>query len=193
MERQRGVLAMAGGKQAAAVEEMAAAPKGKGRLIVIALVALLVLAGGGGAAAYFLGLFGGAASAASTADGANTQAAGAHAGDTHGETPTAPAREFVFVDMPEMLVNLRSTSQRMRFLKLKVSLEVSDERTAEQLKLLTPRIIDGFQLYLRALAVDEVEGSAGMQALKEELMARINQSVAPSRVSDVLFKEILVQ
>ena len=35
--------------------------------------------------------------------------------------------------------------------------------------------------------------NAGVYRLKEELMIRVNQSVRPARVRDVLFKEMLIQ
>ena len=56
-----------------------------------------------------------------------------------------------------------------------------------------PRVMDSFQLYLRALTLDDVSGSAGMQRLKEELTARVNLLTAPTPVRTVLLKEMLVQ
>ena len=54
--------------------------------------------------------------------------------------------------------------------------------------------MDSFQLYLRALTLDEVQGAAGMQRLKEELTARVNLAVAADAASSaVLLKEMLVQ
>ena len=51
-----------------------------------------------------------------------------------------------------------------------------------------------FQVYLRELRVeDELSGSAGVYRLKEELLARVNAAVEPINVTDVLFKEMLVQ
>ena len=72
--------------------------------------------------------------------------------------------------MPDLIVNLQSDAPRMRFLKLRVSLEVGDEPAAEAVRQLMPRVMDSFQLYLRALTLDEVQGAAGMQRLKEELI-----------------------
>jgi flagellar FliL protein len=46
---------------------------------------------------------------------------------------------------------------------------------------------------LRALTVDEVSGPGGLHRLKEELTARVNLALVPSRVDDVLVKEMLVQ
>jgi flagellar FliL protein len=81
----------------------------------------------------------------------------------------------------------------MRFLKLRVAVEVDSDKSAEGVKALTPRVMDSFQMYLRALSVDEIQGSAGMQKLKEEMMARVNLAIEPHRIRDVLFKELLVQ
>lgn len=175
---------------------------GKSRLVIGAL-AVLVLGGGGGAAAYFLGLLpGGAGAAAADAAAAHGEpAAGDHGqeadghgaagadGGAHADKPPVVA----FVDLPDLIVNLQSDSKRPRFLKLRVSLEVDSEAAGEGVKTLAPRVMDSFQMYLRALSVDEVQGSAGMQKLKEEMMARVNLAIEPHRIRDVLFKEMLVQ
>ena len=50
-----------------------------------------------------------------------------------------------------------------------------------------------FQVYLRELRVEDLSGSAGVYRLKEELLARVNAAVEPINVTDVLFKEMLVQ
>lgn len=178
---------MAGAKKVAETPE-GEAKKGGGLKLVLIVVAGLVVAGGGGAAAWFLGLLGGGKSEAAAAAHPEGGAEG------HG-TPAVdpPPPQVSFVDLPDVLVNLKSSNKRPRFLKLKVALEVKDARAAEQVRALTPRIMDGFQLYLRALDADEIQGSNGMLTLKEELLARINQAVAPSRINDVLLKEILVQ
>ena len=56
-----------------------------------------------------------------------------------------------------------------------------------------PRVIDAFQTYLRELRPTDLDGSAGLYRLKEELTRRVNVAVAPSQVNAVLFKEIVVQ
>lgn len=165
----------------------AAKPKaGKGRLLLIAGAALLVLGAGGGAAAWFSGLFSGAASATAADEHAAPAA-------EHGEGAAGDPLAIVFVDMPDLIVNLQSDTPRMRFLKLRVSLEVAGEPTAETVRQLMPRVMDSFQSYLRALTVEEVRGAAGMQRLKEELIARVNLALEPTQVSAVLLKEMLVQ
>ena len=104
-----------------------------------------------------------------------------------------PAPAVAFVDMPDLIVNLQSDSPRLRYLKLRLSLEVAGEPTAEAVRHLMPRVMDSFQLYLRALTLDDVQGATGMQRLKEELTAGSISPSTPTRVSTVLLKEMLVQ
>lgn len=181
---------------------------GKKKLIIIAVAALVLLGGGGGAAAYFMGLFGGEevkAEAAEGEEGEEQVAEGEDAAEgedkaeasAEGEGGEAAAdselSEIVFVTMPDVLVNLDSTGKRMRFLKLKVALETANAEIALQVESLMPRIMDSFQIYLRALSIDEVRGSTGLAQLKDELMARVNHAVHPVRVDDILVREMLVQ
>jgi flagellar FliL protein len=56
-----------------------------------------------------------------------------------------------------------------------------------------PRVMDAFQTYLRELRATDLDGSAGLYRLKEELTRRVNAAIAPSRINAVLFKEIVVQ
>jgi flagellar FliL protein len=99
----------------------------------------------------------------------------------------------VFHDLPEMLVNLNTTGTRATFLKITVSLELDKADDILRIKEVMPRILDNFQVYLRELRLDDLRGSAGMYRLREELLARVNAAVAPVKVRDILFKEILVQ
>ena len=101
--------------------------------------------------------------------------------------------ETVFYDLPEMLVNLSPSGRKTHFLKITVSLELNEAAQVEQLEKLQPRIIDSFQVYLRELRIDDLAGSAGIQKLREELLVRVNTAASPARISDVLFKEMLVQ
>jgi flagellar FliL protein len=99
-----------------------------------------------------------------------------------------------FVDLPEVLVNLSSAgSDRTQYLKIKVVLELSDQALMAQIQPVMPRLMDTFQTYLRELRPTDLDGSAGLYRLKEELTRRVNASIAPNKVNAVLFKEIVVQ
>jgi flagellar FliL protein len=155
----------------------------KKKLILIGAAALVLLLGCGGGAAWFLGVFGGHEAGEESAELDPEEAAEQAERRAH----------MVFVDMPDVLVNLHALGQRNRFLKLKVALEVYSEPTAEAVRTALPRVMDSFQAYLRALTVDEVSGPGGLHRLKEELTARVNLALAPTEVEDVLIKEMLVQ
>jgi flagellar FliL protein len=103
----------------------------------------------------------------------------------------AAALEPAYVELPDMLVNLSSGPARARFLKLGVTLEVKGEERAASIKKRMPRILDSFQIYLRELRLEDLNGSAGTFLLKEELLRRVNTEIAPDRVEDVLFKEMM--
>lgn len=105
----------------------------------------------------------------------------------------APPKPLVFFDLPDFLVNLNASGRKANFLKLSVSLEVDKPEDALLLKEMLPRIVDNFQIYLRELRVEDLRGSGGIYRLREELLARVNAAAAPVKVSDVLFREMLVQ
>jgi flagellar FliL protein len=96
--------------------------------------------------------------------------------------------------LPEVLVNLSNTgSERAQYLKVKVVLEVPDAAVVDQIKPVLPRVMDTFQVFLRELRPTDLEGSAGVFRLREELTRRVNVAIAPSKITAVLFKEIVVQ
>jgi flagellar protein FliL len=105
--------------------------------------------------------------------------------------PDAP-KPLVFFDLPDFLVNLNSSGKKSNFLKLTVSLQIEKPEDQARLQAVLPRIIDNCQIFLRELRVEDLRGSGGLYRLREELLARVN-AVAPVKVDDVLFKEMLVQ
>jgi len=102
-------------------------------------------------------------------------------------------KPVMFYQMPDMLVNLNHKDKRSQYLKLKVALEVSDVETKRSIEPMMPRIMDIFQIYLRELRKEDLEGSAGVYRLKEELLRRINLVLDPRKVDRILFKEMIVQ
>jgi flagellar FliL protein len=114
----------------------------------------------------------------------------------HANTAAAAAtvKPPIFVDMPDVLVNLSSSGgDRTQYLKVKIALELPDEAVSAQIQPIMPRLLDTFQTYLRELRPTDLDGSAGLYRLKEELTRRVNASIAPNRINAVLFKEIVVQ
>lgn len=149
---------------------------GKKKLILFAAIGLVVLAGAG-AGVYFSGLLGGSKEEA-------------HAGkDTKQIKPVAAH----FLDLDEMVVSLGGVGRKSSFLKMRVSLELASPDDEARIKAIMPRIIDNFQVFLRELRIEELQGSQGLYRVKEELLRRVNAAAAPTKVRDVLFREMLVQ
>lgn len=157
-------------------------------LIVVPVVLLL----GGGGAAYFMGLLGG--------HGDKLQCENVTEEDEHyaacaeelakAASGTAPG---VFIDIPNMIVNLSSTSKQPRFLKISLKIELKKPEDQKDFETALPRVIDQFQTYLRELRVEDLRGSSGMYRMKIELLSRVRAAAPTIEVSDVLFQEILIQ
>lgn len=152
------------------------------KIILFVLLPLLLLVGAGAGAAIMLGMLGGEEPPAEVEPGAEAPVVE--------ETPSAQA---IFFEVPDLIVNLNTSGRKTAFLKIKIALEVSDPADVDVVNQNLPRIVDNFQVYLRELRVDDLQGSAGMYRLREELLRRVNLAVRPARVKDVLFKEMLVQ
>ena len=140
-------------------------------LIIIGAAALVLL--GGGAASYFLFF--------------------ANAGDPAKEVHLAAVPETFIFNLPTMTVNLNSEGDGEQFMKLTVALEVANEEMMIEIQPRMAKVVDAFQVYLRELRKSDLEGSAGIYRLKEELRRRVNVAIFPAQVDSILFREILVQ
>lgn len=98
-----------------------------------------------------------------------------------------------FVEMPDLLVNLASSTGQPHFLRLRVKLELYSGDDLATVEGILPRVIDRFQTFLREMRVEDLRGSAGIYRLRQELLFRVNKAAAPVEVKDVLFQEILIQ
>jgi flagellar protein FliL len=165
--------AMADNDQAEGGAEVQEVAKPKGKLkLIIAAVAVLAIVGGGAGWFFFM----------------------RHHGEEMHAEAVPPPKPPSYVEVPDMLVNLVGLpGERVQYLKVKLVLEVKEEKLAEAIRPTLPRVTDIFQTYLRELRPSDLNGSAGLFRLKEELTRRVNLAVSPYQVSAVLFKEVVVQ
>jgi flagellar FliL protein len=167
----------------AAVEEASAgeAPKKKkfsGKKLVLFILLPVLLLGGGGAAAYFLLL---------KKEPAAEEAAAA------AEAPAADEPQ-VYVSLEKPLqVNLVGSGKRLPYLNLDLWLAVKTEEDAKKLEGVMPKVIDQFQVYLRSLRIDDLQGADGVQRMRDELLMRAKAAAKPVEVEDVLIKSMLAQ
>lgn len=159
----------------------------KKKLIIIIAVSLLVLIGGGAGAFFML-------KGKKSEEAKTEEASGEHGkAESHGKEDDKSAKGPIYMDLGEFLVNLNTGGKQVHFLKMVVTIEIGSADDQSAIRSFEPRIRDSFQVYLRELRSEDLEGSAGLQRLREELLLRLNKIVAPTKVNDILFKDIIVQ
>ncbi len=143
------------------------------KMIIIIVVAVLALAGG---AAYFF------------------------LGNSHKASPVVKKEEepikieqITFVQLPEMIINLKAGKGNAGILKAVLILELVNPKDKELIDHLKPLIVDQCQTYLRELEVADLQGSAGLERVRQEVKNRVSNLVAPAQVRQVLYKDFLVQ
>jgi flagellar protein FliL len=169
------------------------------KLMIIGGVAAVVMLGGGGTAAALL-LGGGGGEEAKAGEHAKPKKAkgGGHGGGKEGEGDGFGAlaegpEGVVFYALPPMVANIRSNDGKTAYLKLKLTLELPDQETADSFAPNAPRLNDMFTTFLREVREEDLAGSDGTYQLRQELQRRVNLVIAPAKVNAVLIEEMLVQ
>ncbi len=150
---------------------------GKKIVIIIAVIAIL----GAAAAAFFL-------------MGGEEQPVEEELAD--GEIPAAQTQSngvFFSAEPMSFMVNLNTGGRQARYFSMNVSFQYENATDEAVVLEKLPLIRDIFNIYLRELREEDLLRSAGIFRLKEELLRRVNNVVAPVRVRDILFSEVLLQ
>jgi flagellar FliL protein len=98
----------------------------------------------------------------------------------------------IFYDLPEVKTSVKGTDGRHE-LRLKVNLELSSTEDLKTIEILTPRLTDAILNHTVELTFEEIDGSAGLYWLKEELLYRFNLSVAPVKIKGLNFNVFELQ
>jgi flagellar basal body-associated protein FliL len=149
------------------VEEVEASGGSKMPLVIFAVVAAL-LAGGG--AAYLL-----------------LPAPAAEA------KPKEKVTVGKILPVDSFIVNLNE-AKATRYLKVTISVMLTDESLEEAVKLRMDILRDGVLTYLSGLSIDDVRGSETKELIRERMLELANESLGEGEVvQQVLFKEFVVQ
>ena len=193
-------------------EELLLAKKKKKKKKLIIIAAVIILLAGGGAGAYFSGLLApqqkiddkskkgkkkkgkdGEEPAHGTT-GSSVKSVKQNLNDwVPGIVPGHEEDDVAYYNLPEFIVNLNTGGKQTSFIKMKATMEVPADTDIDSIESRMPRITDSFNTYLRELRSSDIAGSAGLYRLREELLLRINKTIYPNKINDILFREIIVQ
>ncbi len=148
------------------VDEAPPQPKGKMKKIVL-LVVLPILLLGGSAFAY-LAFF-----------------------DDPAPAKTEHAEKALMALEP-FLVNLADKDAR-RYLKVKIDLEVDNEKAVKELEKSLPRIRDQLIFLLSSKSYPEIATPEGKHQLKKDIVARLTAIPAGKKISAAYFTEFVAQ
>jgi len=162
-------------------------------MLIAGAAALVVLGGGGGAAFIFLK----PKPDAHASKGKKDEKKGKdEKGKKDEKGSPGQVREgpdgVLYYTMPDVVVNMQTADGRPTFLKLKLTLELPDQATVENLDPNMPRLQDMFQTFLRELRPEDLSGSQGSYQLRMEILRRVNLVIAPSKANAVLIEEMLI-
>ncbi|HLZ73680.1 flagellar basal body-associated FliL family protein [Phenylobacterium sp.] len=164
-------------------------------MMLIAGAAAMVLVLGGGGAAYFF-LLKPKPEAAAGKDAKKKPAKKKGDKDKKDDKTAAVVREgpdgVLFYTIPDVVVNMQTADGKPTFLKLKLTLELPDQATVDDLEPNMPRLQDMFQTFLRELRPEDLSGSQGSYQLRMEILRRVNLVIAPSKANAVLIEEMLI-
>jgi len=165
-------------------------------MLIAGAAALVLVLGGGGGAAYIFLLK--PKPEVASKDGKRKPAAKKKGGkdDKKDDKTAAVVKEgpdgVLFYTIPDVVVNMQTADGRPTFLKLKLTLELPDQATVDDLEPNMPRLQDMFQTFLRELRPEDLSGSQGSFQLRMEILRRVNLVIAPSKANAVLIEEMLI-
>ena len=190
--------------QEAPEEEVSEGEEGEGgtpkkklsmKMMLIAGAAALVVVGGGGTAGFIFlkpkPEAAGKAGAKKSEKKGKKDEKGKKDDKAAGQVTEGPDG-VLFYTMPDVVVNMQTADGRPTFLKLKLTLELPDQDTVDNLEPNLPRLQDMFQTFLRELRPEDLSGSQGSYQLRMEILRRVNLVIAPSKANAVLIEEMLI-
>jgi len=180
------------GEAGAEGEEAPAKKKPPLMILIAGGVGALVVLGGGGVTAMML-LNKPADAAHAKKEKPKKKEGDKKEGGKEGKSPITEGPDgVIFYNMPDLSANLQASDGRPTYLKLKLTFELPDKDTADEIEPNMPRLNDMFQTFLRELRPEELNGSEGNYQLRAEIQRRVNLIIAPAKVNSVLIQEMLV-
>lgn len=127
-----------------------------------------------------------AATAKVEGGGHGAPAAGGHGG---GEAAAGAANMFA---LEPFIVNIYD-GQELRYLKVKVEMEMAAPAVKVELDARLPPIRDAVLVLLSAKTLQDIQDVQGKNQLKDEILAAINKIIPPGKIAKIYFTDFVVQ
>jgi flagellar FliL protein len=110
----------------------------------------------------------------------------------HKEAKKAHSEATAVHPLDPFIVNIYD-GQELRYLKLKVEIEVAGEEAKNEIAQRQAQIRDAILVILTTKTLQDVQYLQGKTQLKQEIMAAISKIVTPGNVKQVFFTDFVVQ
>ena len=128
--------------------------------------------------------------AAPAADAHGAPAAGAHGAPAAGGAAAAAGANIFPLD--PFIVNIYD-GQELRYLKVKVELEMVSPAVKAELDGRLAAIRDSVLILLSAKTLQDIQDVQGKNTLKDEILGAINKNIPPGKIAKVYFTDFVVQ
>lgn len=92
--------------------------------------------------------------------------------------------------LQQFLVNLSGSNS---YVKIKISVEVNNEKVIEEIQNRSPQIRDTIISILRAKQMKDIQGNPSSRDLREEIRTKVNKHLAKGKITNVFFTEFVIQ
>jgi flagellar FliL protein len=152
-------------------------PKRNRRRLLAIVAAIAIVVAAAGAAAWFMK--------------DRIMALAGYGGAAKESTEVDVSEKRVLIDVPAIVVNIRSSDGSSHFLKLRFVIVAGKKATEAELRYQLPLLIDTIQPFLRELRPDDLAGSAAVFRIKEEVRLRAVSVLGPDMISDILIQDLV--
>ena len=117
---------------------------------------------------------------------------GGHGAEGGGHGGAAAGAASTVYPLEPFIVNIYD-GQELRYLKVKVELEMTNPAVKAELDARLAPIRDAVLILLSTKTLQEVQDIQGKNQLKEEILAAINKNIPPGKIAKVYFTDFVVQ
>jgi flagellar FliL protein len=109
-----------------------------------------------------------------------------------GQTPSAQQLLGPIYSLDTFIVNLADKGGN-RYLRVTMDLELGSSVLENELEKRLPQVRDSILMILPTKRFEDISSAEGKVALRDEMMEKLNSFLAQGRVTNIYFKEFVVQ